>query len=169
MIQIRPYDNLGAMEVLRNLDASDRLEAILARGAECDQFELFNNWRNAQSAALLSHVFVTSTGKPFAVLAVVASGHLGVAQAALLSRSHKAFRRELAYAARQLREQLNDWATGARLHRIECRCWAEHPTAARFLSACGFKQEAICPGFGSTGEATFLQFAWIHPTTLTEA
>ncbi|MGR3822676.1 MAG: hypothetical protein ACU0A5_08870 [Salipiger marinus] len=161
MIHAGPYEDHAALDILRALDPSDYREAVLARGAEASHLALFAEWRAAQAVGVVSHLLRTDTGRPFALLTVVLTAR-GVAQAALLSRSHDKFRMPLARAAVEIRRRLPGWAAGAGIHRLEARCWADHPTAPGFLRACGFRFEAETPGYGPDGRAVFLQFAWIH-------
>lgn len=166
MIRATPFDNAAALAVLRNLDPNDALEAQIARGVAGDPLDLWADWRAAQPWAALSLVLRSEPGTPFALLAVARSpGTVGLGQAALLSRRHDAWRRHLAFAALRIRTELPGWAEEAALTRIEARCWQGHPTAAGFLSACGFHQEAVLPGFGPQGTATFLQYAWTREAT----
>lgn len=160
MIGVAPYDPLAAMAVLRDMDPSDRLEVEAARGLRLSHLDLFAEWHGGQPGLALSHVLKADSGTPFALLIVAHSpGFAGVAQAALLARSHWRWRVQLARAAVHIRQEMPGWAKDHGLHRIEARCWADHPTAPRFLAGCGFTQEARMPGFGR-GRADFLQFAW---------
>jgi hypothetical protein len=166
VIRATPFDNAAALAVLRSLDPNDALEAQIARGTPGDPLDLWAEWRAAQPWAALSLVLRSEPGTPFALLAVARNpGAIGQGQAALLSRRHDVWRRHLSYAALRIRGELPGWAATAGLTRIEARCWQGHPTAAGFLSACGFHQEAALPGFGPGGEATFLQFAWTRERT----
>lgn len=160
---IRPvaFDNVAALAVFRDLDPQDRLEAMMARGGSCDHLELWHEWKAGQAWCALSLVLTSAGGTPFAVLAVArVPGVAGLAQAALLARRHDRWRREIAQAAVLIRRDLSRWAGEAGLHRIEARCWAGHPSAAGFLSRCGFTHEGALPGFGPDGGAVFHQFAW---------
>ncbi len=165
MIEARPYDDHGAMAVLSRLDPDDLIEAQLARGGAVTHLALFADWRALQGARLVSLVLrATRQGRaPFAVLALAHTGQAGVAQAALLARSHDKFRRELVCALRQIRSRLPGVCAEAGIHRIEARSWAGHPRAGAFLSACGFVHETDMPGFGAGGADVFRQFAWISP------
>ncbi|QPM89147.1 hypothetical protein [Pseudooceanicola algae] len=160
MIHALPFDNQGAMAVFRWLDANDRREAEIVRGAPQDHIDLFCDWRAVQSVAALSFVLRTERRTPFAVLAVVPTGQAGVAQAAMLARSHEGYRHSMARTAVMIRRGLPAWAQSVGFNRLEARCWAGHPTAARFLRGCGFHQETAVPGYGADGTETFLQFAW---------
>lgn len=160
-IQSTPFENFAALAVMRDLDPQDFLEAQIARGGVADFLDFWADWRAAQPWAALSLVLKSEAGTPFALLAVARiPGLAGFAQAALVSRPHRRWRRELVQAAKDIRAGLPGWADDAGLTRIEARCWAGHPTAAGFLSACGFHQEAALRGFGPDGAAIFLQFAW---------
>lgn len=164
MIAARPYDDLSAMAVLSRLDPHDLIEAELTRGAPTSHLALFAEWRSIEAIRLAS--FVAFTGpdqgeKPFAVFALSNTGQAGVAQAALLARNHRAFRRPLAELAVAIRRQMPAFANHRGVHRIEARSWAGHPTAAGLLVALGFDHECYMAGFGSTGRVIFRQFAWI--------
>jgi len=165
MITLAPFDNLGAMAVLSRLDPSDLIEAHLVRGVHADHLTLFADWRGMQAQAVLSLVLKDDRrgGKPFAVLALSNTGQAGVAQAALLARDHAAHWRALATAALMIRAGLPEYCAEWGIYRIEARCWAGHPSAARFLTHCGFAPETDMPGFGPDGTAIFRQFAWITP------
>lgn len=165
MISAQPYDDHAAMAVLSRLDPNDRIEACLARGANASHLAIFADWRAMQGARLVSVVLrdEARARQPFAVLALAHTGQAGVAQAALLARDHKAHRRALAQVARRIRAEMPPFCAAHGIHRIEARCWAGHPTAARFLTLCGFAHETDMPGFGADGAATFRQFAWITP------
>lgn len=166
MIIARPFTDLSAMAVFRQLDPSDHLEAELIRGAPAHALGLFADWRAASRACLLNLCIETSTGTPFAVLALAHTGQAGVAEAALLARNHARFARPLRELAATIRAELPKWCAEHGIHRIEARCWAGHPSAARLLSLIGFRAEADMLGFGQTGQITFRQFAWIDPGLL---
>jgi hypothetical protein len=166
MIDLRHYEDLAAMAVLQALDPNDRIEAELIRGAATTHLALFADWRAVQPVRVGSWVIHTSAdrgAKPFALLALCNSGQAGVAEAALLARNHRVFRRQLALLAAVIRAEMPAFCARAGIHRIEARCWAGHPTAARLLSALGFTHEADMPGFGPGGTVTYRQFAWISP------
>lgn len=166
MIELAPYSNAAAMQVIRHLDGHDLLEAQLVRARPVDALDIFGDWRSAQAAAMLSLVLRdTSTGgMPFALLGLVNTGQAGVANAALIARDHSVWRRPLAVAGLNIRRQMPAFCTEWGIWRIEARCWADHPTAARFLTACGFAHECDLPGYGPGGGHIFRQFAWTNPT-----
>ncbi len=167
MIDTHPYDDYLAMAVLRQLDPSDQLEADLTRGSHTGHLALFADWRAVQGVRALSLILRLDRahgGTPFAVLALANTGQGGVAQAALLSRDHKTFRFALARAAVLIREGMPEFCNAHGIHRVEARCWSEHPTAPRFLERIGFRHEADMPGFGGNGRTTFSQFAWLAST-----
>ncbi len=159
MILIRPYDDLTAHAVLSRLDLHDQIEAELVRGRSAIGLELFADWRSMRGAWVAGHVFETRTGAPFAVGALVNTGQAGVAQAAMLARDHARYRRPLAQLACRIAVELPAFCLSHGIHRVEARCWAGHPTAARFLQAVGFAFETTLPGFGADGRAMFRQFA----------
>ncbi|PZQ99924.1 MAG: hypothetical protein DI533_04650 [Cereibacter sphaeroides] len=166
MIQLRPYSDHAAMAVIQWLDPQDRLEAEVTRGAAANHLSLFADWRAMEGHRALSIVAMTSPargGKPFALLALSNTGQAGVAEAALLARDHRVFRRGLAELAITIRAQIQLFSIENGIHRIEARCWARHSTAAGLLVALGFRHEVDMPGFGRTGEETFRQFGWTSP------
>jgi hypothetical protein len=160
-IGIQPYDDHAAMAVFRDLDAHDLMEAHLVRGGAMSHLGLFADWRSMRPAWIESHVLTTGT-VPFAVLAIANTGQAGVAQAAFLARSHARYRRAIAQAAVIMRHELPILMQERGIHRIEARCWIDHPTAARFLAAVGFELECFMTGFGADGRAGFIQFAATH-------
>lgn len=167
MIEARPYDDLAAMAVLSRLDPHDVMEAELVRGAHSGHLALFAEWRAMEAARLVSYVVITSPrrgAKPFALFGLVHTGQAGVAQAALLARDHREFRRPLAELALAIRAGMPGFAAKRGIHRIEARAWFDHPTASALLEALGFEHECDMPGFGLTGRITFRQFAWTCPT-----
>ncbi len=164
MIEARPFNDGDAWAVFQNLDGWDWLEAEATRGASVTAPGLFADWRSVESARLLSLVLVSTRGArsvPFAVLGLSHTGQGGVAQAALLSRDHNRFRRELVHAARRIRADMGIYARQNGIARIEARCWAGHPRAATLLQSVGFRHEADLPGFPPKGAGTFRQFAFI--------
>jgi hypothetical protein len=163
MIELRPYDDLAAMAVLSRLDASDRMEAEVMRGAITNHLALFAEWRSMQPAAVLSLV-ASVAGQPFALLMLVNTGQHGVASAALLARDHARYRRPLAQFAAAIRRDMPRYCADRGIHRIEARAWDDHPTASSLLAVLGFKHEANMPGFGPRGTVTFRQFAWLTPS-----
>jgi hypothetical protein len=169
MIQLRPYDDLSAMAVLQRLDVNDRLEAEIIRGAATTALALFGDWRAMQAHHVASYVVHTDPAhgaNPFAVLAIANSGQAGVANAALLARDHRAWRRPLAVLALHLRNVMPQWCFERGINRVEARTWAGHPTASSLLIGIGFTFEAEMPGFGSNGREIYRQFAWsAHPHT----
>lgn len=166
MIDLRPYTDLGAWSVFQLLDGHDYREAEAIRGAGCSNLGLFADWRQLEGARFLSHVVYARRGTTriaFAVLGLCHTGQAGVAQAAMLAKQHKLFRRELAELGAAIRDGLPEYCRAAGVRRIEARAWAGHPTAARFLEAVGFTHEARMPGFGGDGAAEFHQFAYTPP------
>ena len=92
----------------------ESLEAEVIRGAPSTHLALWADWRMMQAARVESWVAVTAAGGvPFAVLAVANSGQAGVAEAALLARDHRAFRRPLAALAAMMlsRRLVGSWAS----------------------------------------------------------
>jgi hypothetical protein len=163
MIQLRPYDDLSAMAVIQRLDTHDRLEAEIIRGAATTALGLFADWRAMEPLRVASFVVHTTPDRgahPFALLGLSNSGQAGVAEAALLARDHRAFRRPLAVLAARLRLKFPDWCRERGIHRIEARCWFQHPTASSLLAAIGFAHEADMLGFGRDGSEIYRQFAW---------
>lgn len=165
MITPIPFENLAGMAVLSRLDLNDLAEAQLIRGVRADHLDIFSDWRGMQAAAVLSLILTDDRrgGVPFAVLALGNTGQAGVGQAALLARDHARFGRALAEAGALIRRKMPAFCAELGIHRIEARCWAEHPTAARFLKLCGFHHDTDMPGFGPDGWTVFRQFAWTQP------
>lgn len=164
MIRVRPWEDLAALAVFHRLDVSDHIEAELARGVTYTAPGLFADWRMAQAQGFLSLVAHTHPqGRPFAVIALGQTGVSGVAQAALLAADHQRHQIDLARLAISIRQKMPAFAAETGLTRIEARCWAGHPTAARLLAAMGFAHEADLRGFGPGGTHAFRQFAWTAP------
>jgi hypothetical protein len=162
MIDARPYDDHAALAVLANLDPMDHAEACAVRGAYANGYQLWADWRAVQGFRLESRVFHTGPGmgaRPFAVVCLTHTGQAGVAQAAFLACDHHRFRRHIAQACVQIARALPQLARDTGLRRIEARSWAEHPTAPRFLRACGFASEVRMSGFGGDGSQSFVQYA----------
>lgn len=169
MIELAPYSNAAAMQVIRHLDAHDLLEAQILRGQAVDHLDIFGDWRAVQPGAVLSLVILDASagGMPFALLGLVSSGQAGVGHAALIARDHTVWRRPLAVAGLEIRARMPGFCGDLGIHRIEARCWAGHPTAARFLRGCGFHHDCDLPGYGPGGGHVFQQFAWTIPTSPT--
>lgn len=164
MIAIRPYEDLAAMAVFRQLDIHDQMEAELVRGASCTALALFADWRAAQAHGPLSVIAVSGpAARPFAVLTLGNTGQAGVAEAALLACDHARHRIDLARLAVLIRARMPEWMRQTGVRRIEARTWAGHPTASRFLAMVGFAHECDMPGFGHAGRVTFRQFATVAP------
>lgn len=164
MIRVRPFDDLSGMAVFRQLDIHDQVEAELVRGVSYTALGLFAEWRMAQAQGPLSLVACTGPAeRPFAVFCLGHTGQAGVAQGALLAARHDRHRQPLARLALEIRDRMPAFAAETGIHRIEARCWAGHPTAARILAAMGFTHEADLPGFGPGGIHSFRQFAWTRP------
>ncbi len=161
MIQLRPFDDFAAMDVIRHLDPYDQLEAEATRGARCSHLAIWADWRAIEGARVASWIVYRRAILPFALVALVNTGQGGVAQAAMLARDHLRFRRELVTVARTIRTEMPRLCTEMGIHRIEARAWARHPRASTFLSLVGFRHEADMPGFGPDGSETFRQFAWV--------
>lgn len=162
MIDVRPFESLAASAVLQRLDVHDLIEAEVVRGTALLGLDLWADWRAMQGMCIASHVF-TVEGQAFAVGAIVATGQSGVAQAALLARDHRRFRRPLVELARRIRDELPGFCADRGIHRVEARCWAGHPSASRFLAGIGFAHETDLFGFGADGRAVLRQFAWLQP------
>lgn len=162
-LSVRPFDPVAALPVFRLMDPNDHIEAELVRGRAANGIELWADWRAAEAFRVLS--FMACEGStPFAVFALMNTGQAGVAGAALLARPHVRFRGAIARLAVMIRVQLPIEAAARGIHRIEARCWGDHPTAARLLTNLGFAHECDMPGFGPDGRATYRQFAWTNPT-----
>lgn len=159
-VEVRPYNDQDAWAVLRLLDANDQLEAELVRGAQTHALGLWAEWRSIQPHQPLSFVAIRG-GLPFAVFGVANTGQAGVGAASLLARDHRFFRMPLARLCVAIRRQMPARMAELGIHRIECRCWADHPTAALLLQGIGFTHECDMPGFGLTGKVTFRQFSWL--------
>lgn len=170
MIRVRPFDDLAAMAVFHQLDVNDHIEAELVRGVSYTALGLFAEWRMAQAQGPLSLIAGTGPAeRPFAVFCLGNTGQAGVAQGALLAAHHDRYRFALARLALAIRDKMPAFAAQTGIHRVEARCWAAHPTAARILSGMGFAHEADLPGFGPGGVHTFRQFAWTHTVSSTTA
>lgn len=167
MIELLPFQDTLALEVFRGLDPHDHMEAEVIRGAPAGAVTLYAEWHNANAWRAATYVATHGPLRaPFAVLGLSNTGQAGVGQAALLSKSHRAHKRPLAQLARIIRRDLAAWTAERGIHRIECRCWAAHPTASRFLEHAGFTLDADMPGFGSNGAHRFLQYAWVAAPSL---
>ncbi len=159
-LSVLPWDDMLALPVFRQLDAHDFMEAELVRGGGCNGISLWADWRGVEPFRILS--FVALAGRtPFAVFGLANTGQAGVAAAALLARDHRRFARPLARLAVAIRRQMPAEALARGIHRIEARCWSDHPTASLLLSRLGFAHECDMPGFGLTGSVTYRQFAWL--------
>jgi hypothetical protein len=170
MIRVRPFDDLAAMAVFRQLDVNDHIEAELVRGVSYTALGLFAEWRMAQGQGPLSLIAGTGPAeRPFAVFCLGNTGQAGVAQGALLAAHHARHRTPLARLALVIRDKMPAFAAETGIHRIEARCWGGHPTASRILAAMGFAHEADLPGFGLGGSHTFRQFAWTQRATVPPA
>lgn len=172
MIRVRPWEDLAAMAVFRQLDIHDHMEAELVRGVSYTALGLFAEWRMAQGQGPLSLIAGTGPAeRPFAVFCLGQTGQAGVVQGALLAAHHDSHRRALARLAIEIRNRMPRFAAEVtpRIHRIEARAWAGHPTASRILAAMGFTHEADLPGFGPGGTHIFRQFAWTAPATASPA
>lgn len=162
-VTVRPFDPMACLSVFRLMDPHDHIEAELVRGQAVNGIELWADWRAIEGFRVLSFM-AQDGGTPFAVFGLVNTGQAGVAAGALLARSHERFRLPLARLGVMIRTALPDEAAARGIHRIEARCWAGHPTAARLLTALGFAHECDMPGFGRDGHAVYRQFAWHNPT-----
>lgn len=165
------WTDLAAFEVFKHLDPHDQLETEVARGVRQTHLSLFSDWRSAGGTMVLNRVISEQRAggqRPFALLALTATGLAGVAEAAFLSRDHDRFRMQIRAAALHIRHHLPDVAPTLGLHRIEARCWSGHPTAATFLTSIGFSHEVDQPGFGVTGAETFRLFSWVAKTSTSQ-
>jgi hypothetical protein len=163
VIELRAFEDLAAMAVFNRLDPHDQIEAELTRGQPTGPLGLFAEWRAMQPAAIASFV-AHSAGRPFALFMLANTGQAGVAAAALLAARHDLNRLALARLAVALRRNMASFTKERGIHRIECRAWADHPTASRLLDSLGFHLEADMPGFGLSGQIHFRQFAWLSDT-----
>ncbi len=170
MIRVRPFDDLAAMAVFHQLDVNDHIEAELVRGVSYSALGLFAEWRMAQAQGPLSLIACTGPAeRPFALFALGHTGQAGVAEGALLAAHHHRHRMALARLALAIRDRMPPFAAQTGIRRIEARCWADHPSAARLLTAMGFVHETDMHGFGPAGAHTFRQFAWTHTAPSTTA
>jgi hypothetical protein len=162
MIDLRPWDDLTGMAVMRALDPNDFREAEVVRGATVTHLSLFADWRamlGAQLYGFVAHDDKWMSARPFALGAIVNTGQAGVAQVALLARDHRLHRVSLARLCVTIRQQLPLFCRERGIFRVEARCWFDHPTASTLLEAMGFDHEADMYGFGRDGRAIFRQFA----------
>jgi hypothetical protein len=167
MIRVHPWEDLAAMAVFSRLDVHDHIEAELVRGAPYTALGLFAEWRTAQAQGPVSLIATTGpSDRPFAVFALGNTGQAGVAEGALLAADHMRHRMALARLAVVIRQRLPAFCRETGINRIEARCWAAHPTAARLLAGMGFAHEPDLPGFARAGDQTFRQFAWVRPATV---
>lgn len=166
-LELRPWNDLDALIVFRTLDHHDQAEAEAVRGRSASGVQLWADWRAVEQVRIVS-ILACAAGTPFAVLGLSHTGQAGVAEAALLARSHRRFRVPLARLAVLIRRRLPVVAAEAGIHRIEARCASGHPTASRLLQGCGFHLEAIMRGFGADGRLTFRQYAWVSPRATQE-
>ena len=161
-ITLRPFTDQISFNVFQGLDPMDVLEAEIVRGGGvASGAALWADWRSIERGRVISHVVCDKdTDQPFAVVGLAHTGESRVAQAALLSKQHSKYRRQLLELAIVIRKMLPTVTEQLGIHRVECRCWADHPTAAGVLTLVGFHQEAVMQGFGAGGRTSFLQFAW---------
>lgn len=167
MIDVRPFDDLGAYQIFAHLDPSDYLEAQLVRSEACTHLGLFSDWRAAEGARLVSFLLRTAPragAVPFAVCCLAHTGQAGVAAGAFLARNHATFGRPIAEAVAIIRRQLPQACRSMGIRRVEARCWAGHPTASHLLGLLGFAHECDMAGFGPAGAHTYRQFAIVFPT-----
>jgi len=161
LVALKPYRADLAAHVLMHLDPYDQREAELVRGRPAQGLELFSDWHAGNAFRAASFVACWGvSARPFAVLGLSNTGVAGVGQAALLACDHAKHRRALAMLAITLRAEFPAWCVEHQVQRVECRSWAQHPTAASLLDAIGFHHEAEMPGFGAAGRTTFHQFSW---------
>lgn len=159
-VTVRPWDDMLALPIFRQLDPHDFMEAELIRGQETNGISLWADWRAAEVFRLMS--FVALAGQtPFAVFGLSHTGQAGVAGAVLLARDHRRFRPALGRLCVMIRAAMAAEALARGIHRIEARCWADHPTASGLLRALRFDHECDLPGFGRAGGATYRQFAFL--------
>ena len=159
-VTVRPFDDMLALPIFRQLDASDQIEADLIRGTSANGISLWADWRGGEPYRLLSFVAL-SGGTPFAVFSLSHTGQAGIAAGALLARDHRRFRGPLARLGAMIRRRMPAEAAARGIHRVEARCWADHPTAATLLASLGFAHECDMPGFGQTGRVIYRQFAFV--------
>lgn len=158
IVTVRPWDDMLALPIFRQLDAADQIEADLIRGQAANGISLWADWRAGEAYRLLSFVALADA-TPFAVFGLSLTGQAGVAGAALLARNHRRFRAPLARLGAMIRRQLPIEAEARAINRVEARAWADHPTASGLLTALGFTHECDMPGFGPTGHVIYRQFA----------
>ncbi|HMO07040.1 MAG TPA: hypothetical protein PKD10_05250 [Paracoccaceae bacterium] len=162
-IALRPWEDMAALAVFRDLDPHDFVEAGLVRGANAGGAALWADWRSIEGARCAS--FVAHAGPaalPFAVLGALGTGQAGVACVALLARDHARWRGPLGRLCVQLRAALPFWCRERGILRLEARSWEAHPTAGRLLAGMGFRPEARLHGFAG-GRAVFVQHALVLP------
>lgn len=157
-----PFQDGAAVHVLRGLDPADRDECVLTSPLMGDHYALHRCWASIPALPGSNHVVMSArTLRPCALFMANPTGVDGVASVALLARDHRKHWRELAELCLCLRSQLPVYAQKMGLHRIEVRCWEDHPTAPRLLRAMGFQIEGVLRGFGPEGQHRFIQFAMI--------
>lgn len=167
-VTVVEYDPLLAKQVFDFIDENDMAELRFMSGAAtATELDAFLQWHQAQIFRLGSWVAVADRPQgpvPFAVLGLSHAGYPGTANAALLARAHRYYRRELVGLVSLVRDFLPKVADDYRLRRIEVRHWCDHPTAGRVLARCGFWRETgRLQGFGGeamTGDVR--QWSWIR-------
>lgn len=157
------WSDEAAFQVLEHLDTRDALEVLALKGRAVGAWDLHAEWRALSAAGQVR--IARWDGEPFAVVGVVNSGAVGVAQAALLAGDHRFWRWPLAVLGVHLGRVLPDFAREHALYRIEARAWAGHPGGGRLLAHAGFRLEAALGGYHPRGCGVFNLWAW----TRTEA
>lgn len=162
MIDLVQYRPELAVEVFRNLDGADRMEADALRDPGTHFLGLFGDWHNAARHAIESGVFVKKSAlgnAPFAVIALANTGIAGVAEGAFLAADHSQNFWSIGRAAVFLKRHWLSYMAERQIHRIEARCDAAHPRASRLLEQIGFEFCCNLPGYGRDGSHTFKLYA----------
>ncbi len=155
-LDLTSWEDEAAWTVFVGLDLNDRLEAALWRGDNALPMALWADWRLASADPRAVLRIARWRGAPFALVGLQPTGVAGVMQAGLVAADHKRHRRALARLTRLIAGELPDRAAEWGVSRIEVRSWTHHPTAARLLTACGFRLETKLAGM----PAPYAQYAW---------
>jgi len=162
-LSLAPFELLSALRVIEDLDRMDRLEIQLG-GVDPTPDAILRQF--VLQDATGSHLQIVwrhrpeGGAEPFAIVMIDELLARGTASAALIARDHVRFAAPLRRLVAGLRADLPGAMAQSGLRRLECRCWAEHPTAPGLLTAIGFAFETELHGFGLS-QTPWLQFALV--------
>lgn len=148
-------DVVGVVLNLREADARE----VYAGRFDGDPFSLVEDIEARRPFSISLQALCEDDGEPVALLGVWIAGP-GLGEALMLATDD--WPSIAAAAHRYVLRRFLPFVCVPNLRRMQCRCWAGHTVARRWLARLGFVEEGIARRLGKGGE-DFIHCAWFPP------